>query len=84
MGVCNQAGFCKMYSERGHPHSLKHLPKLSEVRTKLVILTMTFLITHKVRNVGGPRPRPTWPMPKNGPAQSNYSFGCFVVGRVAN
>ena len=67
MGVCNQAGFCKMYSERGHQHSLKHLPKLSEVRTKLVILTMTFLITHKLRNVGGPRQRPTWPMPKNGP-----------------
>ena len=33
---------------------LKLLPKLPEVRTKLDILTMTFLITHKLRNVGGP------------------------------
>jgi len=33
---------------------LKLLTKLPEVRTKLDILTMTFLITHKLRNVGGP------------------------------
>ena len=34
---------------------------------------MTFLITHKRRNVGGRRPRPTWPMPKNGPDPSDLS-----------
>ena len=33
---------------------LKLLPKLPEVRTKLDILTMNFLITHKLKNVGGP------------------------------
>ena len=67
-----QAGSCKIHSERGHPHidmdfMLRLLPKLLEVRTKIDILTMTFLFTHELRNVGGPRPRHTWPMPKNGP-----------------
>ena len=48
---------------------LELMPKFLEDK-RIDILTMAFIIIQKLRTVGGPRPRPTWPMPKNGPGLS--------------